>query len=73
MQKTIKYQISQLLAAQEVKLRLYTNNWCSIRTTHQITHELRITWFTSMPETTKYQISQSPAAQEVGLERDTNN
>ncbi len=43
MQETAKYQISQLAAAQEVGLGLYTNNWCSIRTTNQTTHKLRIT------------------------------
>ena len=49
------------------------NNWCSIRTTHQTTHKLRITLFIWMLETTKYQISQLSAAQEVELELDTNN
>jgi hypothetical protein len=43
MQETTKYQISQLPAAQEVELELDTNNWCSIRTTHQTTHKLTIT------------------------------
>ncbi len=62
-----------MLAAQEVGLKPYTNNWCSIRTTHQTTHKLRITWFISMLETTKYQISQLRAAQEAGLEVYTNN
>jgi hypothetical protein len=73
MHGTKKYQISQLPAAQEVGLGLHTNNWCSIRITHQTTHKLRITWFIWMLETTKYQISQLPAAQEVGLKLDTNN
>ncbi len=58
-------------AAQEVGLKLYTNNWCSIRTTHK----LRITWFNRMleTETAKYQISRLQAAQEVGHESYTNN
>jgi hypothetical protein len=43
MQGTTKYQINQLPAAQEVELGFDTNNWCSIRTTHQATHKLRIT------------------------------
>ncbi len=64
MQKTTKYQIRQLPAAQVVELGLYANTWCSNRTTHK----LRITKFKWMFKTTKYQISQLPAAQEVGLE-----
>ena len=54
-------------------IKKYTNNWCWIRTTHQTTHKLRITWFIKMPETTKYQISQLSAAQEVELGLYTNN
>ncbi len=73
MQQTIKYQISQLPVVQEVKLEQYTNNWCSIRATHQITHKIRITQFMVVQDTAKYQISQLPEAQEVGLEMDTNN
>ncbi len=73
MQETTKYQISRLPAVQEVGLKLGTNKWCSIRTTHQATHKLRITWFIWMLETTKYQISQLPEAQEVEVEPDTNN
>ncbi len=68
MLETTKYQISQLPAAQEVGLKQHTNNWCSIRTTHQTTHKLRITSFIWMQGTTKYQISQLPAAQEVRIE-----
>ena len=73
MPETTKFQISQLSPAQEVELEVYTNNWCSIRTTHQTTHKLRITWFIWMLETTKYQIRQLPAAQQVELEQHTNN
>jgi hypothetical protein len=65
MQLTIKNQLSQLPVAQEVELELDTNNWCSIRTTHQKTHKLRITWFIWMQLTIKNQLSQLPAAQEV--------
>ncbi len=54
MQDTRKYQISQLPAAQEVRVGLYTSNWFSIRRTHQTTHKPRITWVISMLETTKY-------------------
>ena len=72
MQETTKYQISQLSAAQEVELELYTNNWCSIRTTHQTTHKLRITWLIWMLETTKYQISRLSASQGARLELDIN-
>ncbi len=69
MLEAIKYQISRLLAAQEVKLEIDTNNWCSIRTTYK----LRITKFKWMLETKKYQISRLPAAQEVKLKPYTNN
>jgi hypothetical protein len=73
MHGTTKYQISQLLAAQEVELELHTNNWCSIRTTDQSTHKLRITWFIWMQGTAKYQIRQLPVGQKVKLGRHTNN
>ncbi len=73
MQGTTKYHISQLLAAQEVELGLDTNNWCSIRKTHQTTHKLRITWFKWMLETKKYQISQLLAAREVEFGVNKNN
>jgi hypothetical protein len=73
MQDTTKYQISQLPAAQEARLGVYTNNWWSIRRTRQKTHKLRRTKFIRMPDTTKYQISKLPAAQESKLKRYTNN
>ncbi len=73
MLETIKYQISWLPAAQEVELGFDTNNWCSIRTTHQTIHKLGITWLITVQETTKYQISWLPAAQEVELQLDINN
>jgi hypothetical protein len=63
MQDTTKYQNSQLPAAQEAGLEVYTNNWCSIRTTHKP----RINLFIWMQDTAKYQISQLPAAQGVRL------
>ncbi len=67
MQETTKYQISQLPAAQEVGLELDTNNWCLIRTTHQTTHKLRITWFKKLLKTTKYQISRLRQLKKLGL------
>ena len=73
MLETAIYQISQLQAAQEVELELDTNNWCSIRITHQTAYKFRITWFKWMWETKKYQISQLPAAQDVALELGKNN
>ncbi len=73
MLETTKYQISELPAAQEVGLEIDTNNWCSIRTTHQTTQKHRITKFKSMLEITKYQIGWLPAAKEVRLKLYTNN